>query len=81
MTILYYKNRWKLYELINKMKKGRFRLIRFLMGWSESKTKRHLDNLVKEGLIKEEDGIYYPTPYTELINWDEMSPTTPYKPL
>ena len=71
--MIFFKNRWKLYETISKMEKGRFKHIRFLIGWSEKKLKKYLDALKKDGLIREDGGIYFPVSWKELINWDEMN--------
>ena len=68
-----FKKKWKLYEMINKIEKGRFKYIRFLMSWSERKTKRGLNKLKKDGVIKEENGIYYTTSYQEMINWEGIN--------
>jgi len=70
-----------MYEMISKVKKTGFKMLRFLMGWSERKTKRHLKKLLKYGLVQKAEGcemcgneepFYFPTPWYELINWNEF---------
>ena len=76
------KNTWEMYEMIDKVEKVGFKLLRFLMGWSERKTKRHLNKLINGGIVKSKKGcelcgndneIYYPTPWKDLVNWEEMN--------
>lgn len=69
-----FRNTWKLYEMISEMKNGRFELIRSNIGWSEKKTIRHLDRLIEDKIVKEKEGVYFPTPVPELIkNWEEFT--------
>ena len=85
-----FKNTWKMYEMMCKMGKGGFKQLRFNLGWSQRKTKRHLKKLINAKIVKVQDGckicgikkeVYYPTPVKELINWDEMTSAGRYIPL
>ena len=71
-----------MYEMIHKVDKVGFKMLRFLMGWSERTTRRRLNRLIKDGLVKKQEGcahcgntniIYMETPLKELINWDEFN--------
>ena len=76
---MFFNNKWKMYEIINKEEKVNFQFLRFLMGWSKRKTKRNLDKLIKDNLIKTQKGcekcgidniIYLPTPFGEFLDED-----------
>jgi len=73
------KNTWEMYEMINKYPRNKWHFYMHLqhskhfLSWSEKKTKKYLKRLIEGGVIKEENGFYYPTPYKDLINWEEMN--------
>ena len=72
-----FKNTWKLYEWISKNPKKVILEMAWDLGWSHKKVQRHLNKLVKDGVVKMEkrgtDCLYFLTPWTEFIDWDEMN--------
>lgn len=67
------KNRWKLYELINKKPNHSITEYSTIIGWNRKKTIKVLERLHKEGMIKMIFNRYYPTPWQELIDWEEFN--------
>lgn len=75
------KNEWKLYEFIDKNPFLTALGLCVRMKWSQKKTNRNLEKLIKAGLVKTvirrvgktRIKYYRNTPWKELINWDEMN--------
>lgn len=80
MRFTTFKKRWKLYELINKYPyKSSYDLAKMLK-WKHEKIHVYLEKLLESKLIKFERYVsidkkwgFYPTPWQELINWDEFN--------
>lgn len=72
VKIMTFKKRCRLYELISKIPRISPLSLKLVLGCSSKKLERYLNRLKEDGLIKEENNRYYPTPWREIINWDEM---------
>ena len=76
-----FKNRWKLYEFINKHPYKSSYDLAEMLGIKHKRIHKYLERLLKDGLIKFERFTpntelkwgFYPTPMEELINWDEFN--------
>ena len=73
--------RWKLYKLINKNPYKSSYDLAEMLGIKHKRIHKYLERLLKDNLIKFERYIpnteskwgFYPIPWQELINWDEMN--------
>ncbi len=64
------KKRWFLYEVIDKNPGLTIDELRQKIKWKRRKISRYANKLVKDKVVLQPK--YFPTPFKDLINWDEM---------
>jgi len=74
---MFFKKKWKLYELINKYPNSNVFKLSSMICWSHKKTRKYLEQLIKDGLIKSKPiydiKLYYPVDFRTFLKKDEMN--------
>ncbi|MBA7514013.1 hypothetical protein ES705_06031 [subsurface metagenome] len=73
--------RWFLYEFINKNPELSIYDLSKKLNWHLGKVDYHVKKLIKGGIVRKSEEfingrietLYYPIPFKDLINWDEMT--------
>ncbi|KKN05167.1 hypothetical protein LCGC14_1090080 [marine sediment metagenome] len=68
-----FKKRWFLYEVIDKNPGLTIDGLQQKVKWKRRKILRYVNKLVKDKIVLQPN--YFPTPFKDLINWDEMKYT------
>ena len=68
-----FKKQWLLYEIIDKNSGLTIDELQQKLKWKRKKILRYANKLVKDKIVLQPK--YFPTPFKDLINWDEMKYT------